>query len=287
MEEPPAKRIRRPDSATMWERNASSPKPSAPRHDRDAKPNGRGGGRQAGRPPARSRSPSSREPEREEPEQRASRKRPHPRDEREPPPSRGERDGRDRRERGRGEGEREQRDRGGARASKRTCPSSVDCRHGLTQRSPGDVRKRSKSPPRASPPPRQRSPPRGPRAGERERDRGKEGGDRDRGARGSKANGAPQPSGSHPGTSRPSGGRKGGRSGEVADRDTAMANGDVDEGDEDAIMRRMMGFEAFRTTKNTKVPGNDKNYGVRKDKKTKYRQYMNRHGGFNRPLSPS
>jgi U4/U6.U5 tri-snRNP-associated protein 3 len=89
------------------------------------------------------------------------------------------------------------------------------------------------------------------------------------------------------GAARSSAGRKDVPNGEVADRDTAMANGDVDEGDEDAVMRRMMGFEAFKTTKNTKVPGNDKNYGVRKDKKTKYRQYMNRQGGFNRPLSPS
>ena len=66
-----------------------------------------------------------------------------------------------------------------------------------------------------------------------------------------------------------------------------MANGDVDVTDEDALLRRTMGFVAFNTTKNKKIPGNDKNYGVRKDKKTKYRQYMNRQGGFNRPLSPS
>ena len=47
-----------------------------------------------------------------------------------------------------------------------------------------------------------------------------------------------------------------------------------------------MGFGKFRTTKNTKVPGNDKNYAVSKVKKAEYRQYMNRVGGFNRPLSP-
>lgn len=61
---------------------------------------------------------------------------------------------------------------------------------------------------------------------------------------------------------------------------------DEDE-DEEAQMKRMMGFADFRSTKNTKVPGNDKLYAVRKDKKTEYRQYMNRVGGFNRPLSPS
>jgi U4/U6.U5 tri-snRNP-associated protein 3 len=52
------------------------------------------------------------------------------------------------------------------------------------------------------------------------------------------------------------------------------------------LMRRNMGFSKFRSTKNTKVPGNNI-YGVRKEKKTEYRQYMNRQGGFNRPLSPS
>jgi U4/U6.U5 tri-snRNP-associated protein 3 len=61
---------------------------------------------------------------------------------------------------------------------------------------------------------------------------------------------------------------------------------DDDEDPEEAAMRKLMGFGKFRSTKNTKVPGNDKNYAVRKEKKTEYRQYMNRTGGFNRPLSP-
>lgn len=52
------------------------------------------------------------------------------------------------------------------------------------------------------------------------------------------------------------------------------------------IMRKNMGFTRFKSTKNTKVPGNNI-YGVRKEKKTEYRQYMNRIGGFNRPLSPT
>jgi U4/U6.U5 tri-snRNP-associated protein 3 len=68
--------------------------------------------------------------------------------------------------------------------------------------------------------------------------------------------------------------------------DTRMGDGIEDE-DSDAEMQRVMGFKKFRTTKETKVPGNDKNWGVHKDKKTEYRQYMNRTGGFNRPLSPS
>ncbi|KAF7597321.1 hypothetical protein BBP40_006261 [Aspergillus hancockii] len=73
---------------------------------------------------------------------------------------------------------------------------------------------------------------------------------------------------------------------EIAGDDKGMDIDDAGEDDVDAIMRRSMGFSRFRSTKNTKVPGNDV-YGVRKEKKTEYRQYMNRIGGFNRPLSPS
>ena len=52
-----------------------------------------------------------------------------------------------------------------------------------------------------------------------------------------------------------------------------------------AAMQAMMGFGGFGSTKGTRVAGN--NVGaVRKEKKTEYRQYMNRVGGFNRPLSP-
>ncbi|KAK6833763.1 Tyrosine-protein phosphatase [Apiospora arundinis] len=53
----------------------------------------------------------------------------------------------------------------------------------------------------------------------------------------------------------------------------------------DMDMAAMMGFGGFGTTKNTHVKGNNAG-GVRKEKKTEYRQYMNRIGGFNRPLSP-
>jgi U4/U6.U5 tri-snRNP-associated protein 3 len=53
-----------------------------------------------------------------------------------------------------------------------------------------------------------------------------------------------------------------------------------------ADMQAMMGFGGFGSTKGQKVAGN--NVGaVHKEKKTEYRQYMNRTGGFNRPLSPS
>lgn len=61
---------------------------------------------------------------------------------------------------------------------------------------------------------------------------------------------------------------------------------DISEDVEDIALRKLMGFTSFKSTHNTKVPGNQI-YGVRKEKKTEYRQYMNRVGGFNRPLSPS
>ena len=68
---------------------------------------------------------------------------------------------------------------------------------------------------------------------------------------------------------------------------TAGVGGKATEEDMETEMQRIMGFKAFNTTKDTKVPGNEKNYAISKVKKAEYRQYMNRTGGFNRPLSPS
>ena len=67
--------------------------------------------------------------------------------------------------------------------------------------------------------------------------------------------------------------------------DTRQKPDDMD--DDEWEMLKVMGFGGVKSTKNTKVPGNDKNFGVRKDKQLQARQYMNRQGGFNRPLSPS
>lgn len=50
-------------------------------------------------------------------------------------------------------------------------------------------------------------------------------------------------------------------------------------------MQALMGFGDFGSTKGKKVKGNNAG-GVYKEKKVQYRQYMNRQGGFNRPLSP-
>ncbi|KAI0995447.1 hypothetical protein K3495_g12733 [Podosphaera aphanis] len=60
----------------------------------------------------------------------------------------------------------------------------------------------------------------------------------------------------------------------------------IEEENDVAAMKAMMGFGSFSTTHQKKVPGNNVS-AVRKEKKTEYRQYMNRVGGFNRPLSPS
>lgn len=48
-------------------------------------------------------------------------------------------------------------------------------------------------------------------------------------------------------------------------------------------MMKAMGFCGFDSTKNKKVDGNDVG-DVHVILKRKYRQYMNRKGGFNRPL---
>lgn len=52
---------------------------------------------------------------------------------------------------------------------------------------------------------------------------------------------------------------------------------------EEVEMLKTMGFCTFDTTKNKKVEGNDVGE-VHVILKRKYRQYMNRKGGFNRPL---
>lgn len=56
-------------------------------------------------------------------------------------------------------------------------------------------------------------------------------------------------------------------------------NGEED--DEETKMMKLMGFGGFDTTKNKKVAGTDVS-GAKIRKPIKYRQYMNRRGGFNR-----
>nr|ADD24185.1 U4/U6.U5 small nuclear ribonucleoprotein 27 kDa protein [Lepeophtheirus salmonis] len=52
---------------------------------------------------------------------------------------------------------------------------------------------------------------------------------------------------------------------------------------EELEMIKTTGFASFDTSKNKKVKGNQVG-GVHVVMKRKYRQYMNRKGGFNRPL---
>lgn len=52
-------------------------------------------------------------------------------------------------------------------------------------------------------------------------------------------------------------------------------------------MAALMGFEGFSTTKGKAVDENHNSAargGVKKNGERHYRQYMNRRGGFNRPL---
>lgn len=53
---------------------------------------------------------------------------------------------------------------------------------------------------------------------------------------------------------------------------------------EEELMSRLMGFSNFDTTKGKMVPGNQNIGAIHVVKKRRYRQYMNRKGGFNRPL---
>ncbi|WVQ95790.1 hypothetical protein IAU59_002889 [Kwoniella sp. CBS 9459] len=58
---------------------------------------------------------------------------------------------------------------------------------------------------------------------------------------------------------------------------------DVDEDDPEAAMASMMGFGGFGTTKGKSVEANADG-AVKVNKQRTWRQYMNRRGGFNRPL---
>jgi U4/U6.U5 tri-snRNP-associated protein 3 len=74
--------------------------------------------------------------------------------------------------------------------------------------------------------------------------------------------------------------------------DTTKNDSDNDDDDSEskaaAEMQRLLGFTgSFGTTKNSKVQDNFTTSAVgaaQKHKARKYRQYMNRKGGFNRPL---
>lgn len=69
--------------------------------------------------------------------------------------------------------------------------------------------------------------------------------------------------------------------------DGTGAGGGDEEVDEEEQMRRLMGFGSFDSSKGKQVESNTSGAAVgavSKHKARKYRQYMNRKGGFNRPL---
>lgn len=65
--------------------------------------------------------------------------------------------------------------------------------------------------------------------------------------------------------------------------DTKVSEAVPESSDLEEQMRIMMGFSGFDTTKGKKVEGADVG-AVNIKKRRQYRQYMNRRGGFNRPL---
>jgi len=60
-------------------------------------------------------------------------------------------------------------------------------------------------------------------------------------------------------------------------------NEEGEEMDDDAGMMAMMGMSGFGTTKGKHIDGNQEG-GLSVKKQRTWRQYMNRRGGFNRPL---
>jgi U4/U6.U5 tri-snRNP-associated protein 3 len=86
-----------------------------------------------------------------------------------------------------------------------------------------------------------------------------------------------------------------GKVGGTENRDKAQENGqgldqaedeDQDQDQDQDEMMRMLGFSAFSTTSGQHVASNDGSArgAVSKNQQRKYRQYMNRLGGFNRKL---
>ncbi|KAM8974708.1 U4/U6.U5 small nuclear ribonucleoprotein 27 kDa protein [Pelodytes ibericus] len=70
-----------------------------------------------------------------------------------------------------------------------------------------------------------------------------------------------------------------------AGKEREMTEEDLEGKTEDEIeMMKLMGFGSFDTTKGKKVDGSVNAYAINVSQKRKYRQYMNRKGGFNRPL---
>ncbi|KAL1960025.1 hypothetical protein VTO42DRAFT_197 [Malbranchea cinnamomea] len=258
MAEPPAKRARRTDSSTMWDLSESNSRVE------DRAPNEVDGTlRREGTPREDTRRNDSRDNWRDD---RRRRSRSRERIDR----RRGRSKSRDRRGRDVKESRRDS-DWDGRGVRDRERSASRDKRYSRRDYPPKTGRYRDRSPTRSRSPARNstklrtRSPPRGPKSDRREAEKDPRSRDDNRGTNGASKSKA------HP------------KHDTVEDMDLGDSE---EEADLEQQMRKMMGFTSFRSTQNTKVPGNNI-YGVRKEKKTEYRQYMNRVGGFNRPLSPT
>ncbi|MCJ1312018.1 hypothetical protein MMC25_005692 [Agyrium rufum] len=289
MTEPPSKRARRTDSSAMWDENDSgrrSPEqfnePFRPNRNRDR-------GDRATQPTE----PRRRSRSRDKDYRRRDRSYSREKDDRKRPDDRKGRDRDQDRERERDVNGRVRdrdvrsisRDRHRNRKEDREFSSRKERR-----------RTRSRSPVRENHATRPRTPPRGARA----RDRSPVERNPPGGARSTKppSDRSTKPTGIDDASERKKTqerGTNGGLANDVASttapKEKTKSGGDAmaiddDEDPEIVAMRNAMGFAGFKSTKNTKIPGN--NVGeVRKEKKAEYRQYMNRVGGFNRPLSPS
>ncbi|KAJ6134128.1 hypothetical protein N7523_000450 [Penicillium sp. IBT 18751x] len=262
MAEPPAKRARRVDSTAMWDMNDSNHRSAEPESDFDRRrPPPRDDRRDAPRDDRRyrSRSRDRKDTNRERSWSRDRRDQGRDRD------GRGPRDRKRSTSRDRGNDRRGKIDPKAIRISTRVCLTNAASIGYPSKSDKFRDRSRSRSPVRnGTKTARSRSPP--PRGGFKSDRRPERREPRARGD-GRGPNGSSGP-------------------GHLKQEMDVDFKEDADEGEMDEMMRRSMGFSRFRTTKNTKVPGNDI-YGVRKEKKSEYRQYMNRTGGFNRPLSPS
>lgn len=72
---------------------------------------------------------------------------------------------------------------------------------------------------------------------------------------------------------------------EIKNKERQITEEDLEGKTEEEIeMMKLMGFASFDSTKGKKVDGSVNAYAINVSQKRKYRQYMNRKGGFNRPL---
>ena len=97
--------------------------------------------------------------------------------------------------------------------------------------------------------------------------------------------GAPPPTGVKPPVGPPPGPSPGGGGGPDPAASVAEHDDEQDEDDEARQMAALMGFGSFDSTQGKSVDDpRCKMEAVKKKEPRKYRQYMNRRGGFNRPL---